>query len=132
MEKAQREEEKARKQKHEEHLGLVKQKIRFNALEAREKQREMNQKFEAIGRKIAESKERKKLYTIKHRELENLKVSDFNELRNSHKNRGFKDKCDIVEKHIGMSITVNEKRQQLQQHNDRLRHKMARERFRSQ
>ena len=70
----------------------------------------MNQKFESIGRKIEESKERKKLYTIKHRELENLKFSDFNELRASHKNKGFKEKCDIVEKHIGMSITANEKR----------------------
>lgn len=33
LEKAQKEEERARTQKHEEHLSLIKQKIRFNALE---------------------------------------------------------------------------------------------------
>jgi RecA-family ATPase len=91
----------------------------------------MNKKFENIDKKIEQSKERKRLFTIKHRELENLKFGDFQDIRNSHKNKGFKEKCDIVEKHIGMSISLNEKRQQLQQHNDKLRNKMAKERFKS-
>ena len=116
----------------ENHLNGVQQRQKYNALEIKQKNREMDQKFENIGRKIAESKERKKLYTIKHREMENLKFSDFNELRSSVKNKGFREKCDIVEKHIGMSITANEKRQQFQQHNDKLRHKMTRDRFKSQ
>ena len=48
-------------------------------------------------------------------------MNDFNELRASQKNKGFKDKCDIVEKHIGMSISQNEKKQLLQSFNDKLR-----------
>ena len=77
IEKAQKEEERARKQRNEDHMSLIRQKLRFNALEEREKHREMNRKFESIDRKIEQSKERKKLYTIKHRELENLKIGDF-------------------------------------------------------
>ena len=66
---------------------------------------------------------------MKHREIDNLRFSDFQELRKNHKNRGLKEKCDIIEKHIGMSISLTEKKQQLQASNDKLRNKMAKERF---
>lgn len=46
IEKAQKQEERARKQRNEEQMSLVKQKLRFNALEQKEKRREMNEKFE--------------------------------------------------------------------------------------
>ena len=77
MEKAQKDEERARKQRNDDHMSRIKQTIRLNALEQKEKHRELDRKFESIDRKIEQSKERKKLYTIKHRELENLKIGDF-------------------------------------------------------
>lgn len=110
LEKAQRAAERDRARRNEQHLSHIRQKIRFNTLEQKEKHRQINKKFESIDKKIEESKERKRLFTLKHRELESLKMDDFREIRNSHKNKGFKEKCDIVEKHIGMSITLNEKR----------------------
>ena len=77
----------------------------------RAKHKALDRKFENIDKKIEDNKLRKKMYTIKHREIDNLRFNDFVELRANHKNKGFKDKCDIVEKHIGMSIQINERKQ---------------------
>ena len=70
------------------------------------------------------------MYTIKHREIENLRFKDFNELRNSKRQSGFKEKCDIVEKHIGMTLAINEKKKAMMDANDRVRSKMAKDSFR--
>lgn len=67
-EKAKKEEKLAKKRKNEERMGFNKERKSYIAHEKEEKKREINEKFESIGRKIAETKERKKLYTLKHRE----------------------------------------------------------------
>ena len=99
-----------RKQKKDEHVDHVKLKQIHNNYNLKEKHKELNQKFESIGRKITQNKERKKMNSLMHREMENLRMSDFIDHRTSNKDLGFKEKCDIVEKHIGMSITMNEKK----------------------
>ena len=91
-------------------MGLIKQKQKYNQLEIRERNKEINEKFNSIDQKIAVNNERKRLHSLKHREMDNLRFSDFEELRNNHKNKGFKEKCDIIEKHIGMSISLTEKK----------------------
>lgn len=92
-------------------MSLIKQKQKYNQLEIKARNQEMNEKFNSIDQKIAISNERKKLHSIKHREMDNLRFNDFQELRKKHKNSGFRDKCDIIEKHIGMSISLSEKKQ---------------------
>ena len=77
--------------------------------------------------KIDEAKQRKMMYSVKHREMENLRFLDFKEQRSGLGDDFLKTKADIVEKHIGMSITLEEKKLQLLAHNDKLRNKMAKE-----
>ena len=67
------------------------------------------------------------MYSVKHREMENLRFRDFEEQRSGLGDEFMKVKYDIVEKHIGMSISLEEKKQALQAHNDKIRHKMAKE-----
>ena len=67
------------------------------------------------------------MYSVKHREIENLRFKDFEELRQDKQEKKLREKCDIVEKHIGMAIALQEKKQQLQANNDKIRVKMAKE-----
>ena len=67
------------------------------------------------------------LYSVKHREMENLKFRDFEEQRSGRRDDGLKIKCEIVEKHIGMSIALQEKKLASLAHNDKIRNKMAKE-----
>jgi hypothetical protein len=67
------------------------------------------------------------MYSVKHRELENLRFRDFKELRQDNYERKLKEKCDIVEKHIGMAIALQEKKQSSIANNDKVRTKMAKE-----
>lgn len=67
------------------------------------------------------------MYSVKHREIENLRFKDFEELRQDKQDRKLREKCDIVEKHISMAIALQEKKQMLNANNDKLRVKMAKE-----
>ena len=67
------------------------------------------------------------MYSVKHREMENLRFQDFEEQRYGQHDLAMKGKAEIVEKHIGMTIALEEKKLALQAHNDKVRHKMAKE-----
>ena len=67
------------------------------------------------------------LYSVKHREMENLRFRDFEEQRSGRRDDGMKMKCEIVEKHIGMSIALQEKKLASLAQNDKIRNKMAKE-----
>ena len=77
--------------------------------------------------KIDLASKRKMLYSVKHREMENLRFADFEEQRSGRRDDGLKMKCEIVEKHIGMSIALQEKKLASLAHNDKVRTKMAKE-----
>ena len=77
----------------------------------KEKIMKVNEKFQQIDDRIAKNNERKRLQSLVHREVDNLKFNDAMETRNNRSGRGNKDKYDIIEKHIGMSISLNEKKQ---------------------
>ena len=77
--------------------------------------------------KVDKNKQLKLIYSAKHRELESLRLQDFYEHRNEYMNDKLKEKCDLVEKHIGMSIALNERKHSMQHQNDKLRNKMAKE-----
>lgn len=49
----------------------------MNQLEIRERNREINQKFNSIDQKIAITNERKRINSLKHREIDYLRFSDF-------------------------------------------------------
>ena len=51
------------------------------------------------------------MYSVKHREMENLRFRDFEEQRSGLGDEFMKVKYDIVEKHIGMSLSLEEKKQ---------------------
>ena len=89
----------------------------------------INERFHQIDERIAKNNERKRLQSLMHREVENLKFNDAMETRNNRSGRGNKDKYDIIEKHIGMSISINEKKQQSLEHNEKIRYKMAKDRL---
>ena len=48
-----------------------------------------------------------------------------NEHRDNYKNIDFKDKCNIIEKHIGLSIILKEKKSFKELNNDKIRAKMS-------
>ena len=50
------------------------------------------------------------MYSVKHREIETLRFRDFEELREHKQSKKLKEKCEIVEKHIGMAIALQEKK----------------------
>ena len=79
-------------------------------MDYKEKVREINEKFDKMDEKIHDAQQRKVLETSKHRELEQLRLSDIHQ--NLKKNAGSKirEKCEIVEKHIGMSLALQEKK----------------------
>jgi len=79
-----------------------------------EKCQEINEKNKIMESKVDKNQQLKMIYSAKHREIENLKMQDFIELRNEHMNSKKKEKADIVEKHIGMAIALNERRFEMQ------------------
>ncbi len=53
------EEEKLRNHRQDEHMAVIKQKMKFNNLEVRERTQEMNERFRSIDKRIEETKQRK-------------------------------------------------------------------------
>lgn len=53
----------------------------MNKQEMQEKASEINEKFKGMDMKIDHANQRKLMYSVKHREIENLRFQDFEELR---------------------------------------------------
>jgi hypothetical protein len=89
----------------------IKQNLKVNKQEMQEKALEINEKFKSMDIKIDHANQRKMMFAVKHREIENLRFQDFEELRHDNQERKLREKCEIVEKHIGMAIALQEKKQ---------------------
>lgn len=59
----------------------IKQNILSNKKDMLEKASEINDKFEKMDLKIDLAAQRKVMYSVKHREIENLRFRDFEEIR---------------------------------------------------
>ena len=87
-------------------MNQIKNNINANKKERLEKASEINEKFSKMEFKIDQANQRKMMYSVKHREIENLRFRDFEELRQDKYEKKLREKCEIVEKHIGMAIAL--------------------------
>ena len=94
-------------------MTAIKEKKKYNQLEIKEKMQKMNEKFKEMDQKIAITHEKKRIKSLMHQEMDNLRLSDVQELRIDNINKGQKDKYDIIEKHIGLAASLSEKKQQI-------------------
>ena len=62
-------------------MAQIKQNLKNNQKELQEKATEINEKFNKMDLKIDQANQRKMMYSVKHREIENLRFRDFEELR---------------------------------------------------
>ena len=102
---------KEKQEKNQLKMQEIKQNNKHNQQERHEKASEINEKFRNMDIKIDHANQRKMMYSVKHREIENLRFKDFEELRQDKQDKKLREKCDIVEKHIGMAIALQEKKQ---------------------
>lgn len=72
---------KDKQERNEMKMQQIKQNIIQNKLDMQEKASEINEKFQRMDVKIDQANQRKMMYSVKHRELENLRFKDFEELR---------------------------------------------------
>ena len=72
---------KEKQEKNEQKMQEIKQNNKQNQLDRHEKASEINEKFRNMDIKIDHANQRKLMYSVKHREIENLRFKDFEELR---------------------------------------------------
>ena len=87
----------------------------------------INDKFRQIDDKIDKAEKDKRLYSMKHKELENLKFQDQEENLSALKNQRFRKHQLIDEKHIALSYMNDDKKQFMNNYNDKYRTKLAKE-----
>jgi hypothetical protein len=59
----------------------IRENINQNKRDMAERASEINEKFDKMDIKIDQANQRKMMYSVKHREIENLRFNDFKELR---------------------------------------------------
>lgn len=94
----------------------------------KERAASINQKWKQIEKKIGNAQTKKEIYSLKHRELDNLRFEDLNENLEVLKNQNFMQKCKIGEKHMALSAMNSDKRLYLESSNDRMRCRIVKER----
>jgi len=88
----------------------VKNKFKELKTDFKEKCEKITKKHSAIDLKIDEAEQRKKIQSLKHREIENLKCQDLSENIDTIKTNKVKRDCQTVEKHLALSIMNNERK----------------------
>lgn len=76
---------------------------------------------------VREAESKRKINSMQQRELESLRFKDNFENMVNLKDQRFLHNCNIVEKHLALSILNQEKKQFMQNFNDKYRAKMAKE-----
>ena len=57
-------------------MTAIKEKKKYNQLEIKEKMQKMNEKFKEMDQKIAITHEKKRIKSLMHQEMDNLRLSD--------------------------------------------------------
>lgn len=112
-----------------EKLQKVKENIVNNNRETKDKNSDLNDKIKKMQDQIDKNEERRTIRSLKQREKENLRHLDNEENMGVIKNQRFLENCQIVEKHLALSILNQEKKQFLMSFNDKYRSKMAKEKI---
>ena len=63
-----------------------------------------------MEKKVYNTEQQKKMNSLKHREIENLKFEDLNENLELLKSEKFKQNCKIGEKHLALTAMNSDKK----------------------
>ena len=116
-----------KKNKRQGHLEQVKENLQREQENLREKIDRLNQKAQSRANQVNFTDERRTLYCLKQKELEHLRQQDNFENQNKIKTARFLTNCQIVEKHLALSVLNNERKQFLNNFNDKYRSRMTKE-----
>lgn len=86
-------------------------------------------KYGSIGERVDKLNQNKKLFQLRHHEIETLKFQDQNENNNAIKASKFKEDMKRDQKAIALTLMNNDRRQYMTSANDKLRCTMAREKL---
>ena len=81
-----------------------------------------------MEKKVDNAEYKKKIFSLKHREIDNLRFEDLNENLELLKNQKFGRNSKIGEKHIALTAMNFDKKQYLTSANDRMRTRIIKER----
>lgn len=95
----------------------------------KDKHDEINSQFEQITDRINKKEKDQQIYSMRHRELENLKFQDQNENAQTMKKQRFRQNSLIDEKHITLGFLNNDRKQFMDSYNDKYRAKLAKDRL---
>lgn len=128
-EKKVKEEQMANMMKTKEHFESVQHNIQVVKDQQRDRINTLNQKAQQRLEQVNDNDERRNLRSLKQREIDHLRYLDNVENQETIKARKFRENCQIVEKHLALSILNHERKQYLQNFNDKYRSRMAKERI---
>ena len=86
---------------------------RINNVRCEEKERadKLRKRLNKDDERIATVEQRKKLFALKHKEIDNLRFQDQEENLEYLKNQRYKNNCELDEKHIALSVMNTDKKQ---------------------
>lgn len=128
-EKKVKEEQMATMMKTKEHFDSVQHNIQAVKDQERERINQLNLKAQQRLEQVNDNDERRNLRSLKQHEIDHLRYLDNVENQETLKARKFRENCQIVEKHLALSILNHERKQYLQNFNDKYRSRMAKERI---
>lgn len=97
-----------RNEKMEEKNARIQQNFKQERLTMNERNAALKEKFNKMETKVELTNQQRKIFQMKHREMEELRKQDNIENIASLKNSRFDKNCAIVEKHLALSIMNQE------------------------
>lgn len=79
--------------------------------EEKERADKLRKRLNKDDERIVTVEQRKKLFALKHKEIENLRFQDQEENLEYLKNQRYKNNCELDEKHIALSVMNTDKKQ---------------------
>ena len=132
MEKAKKEHDKHMKDQchaFNDKLEKAKQMKKNEQMQFKEKCNEVIEKHRNIDTKIKEREQRIDIFTKKHKQLTELRFQDFAENKEVLQDQNFLRNCKIDEKHLALTLMNQDRKMFMQNHNDKFRAKLNKERF---
>jgi hypothetical protein len=88
----------------------VRQNILAHKREIATRNQELNERDKQRDEQIQNSKMRRTIQSLKQREIDHLRYNDYCENLGQLKNHRFLENCEIVEKHLALSILNNDRK----------------------
>jgi hypothetical protein len=108
-------------------MGMVQENLQREKQDLDEKVRILNEKASLRSQQVNQNDGRRTLYCLKQKELESLRQQDNNENQDRIKTQRFMTNCQIVEKHLALSVLNNDRKQFLNNFNDKYRNRNVKE-----